>query len=234
MIYYLFQLPYRQLEGFTRALSRYGEVKPIDHSTIHERSMKLDLAINAETSDDMIISVDASGIKVANRGEWMRERWKRRRGYVKIHFAVDITTKNIVSFEVTDEGVGDNKKFRDLIAKAEKQGNVRRVLADGAYDTKDNFDYVEEKGIEAGIKVQKDSSTKARGSPARKKAVLEFKELGYEGWRAKKGYGHRWISETVFSGFKGMFGEFVRAKAIENMVKEIGLKVVVFNTMMRA
>jgi len=233
MIYYLFQLPYRQLEGFTRALSSYGRVRPIDHSTIHERLMKLDLGINAEMDGDLIIAVDASGIKVTNRGEWIREQWKKRRGYVKIHFAVDITTKNIVSFEVTDESVGDNRKFKELVEHAGEWGKVRRVLADGAYDTRDDFDCLEEKGIEPGIKVRKDSSPRARGSPARQKAVLEFKELGYAGWKAKKGYGQRWIAETVFSGLKGMFGEFARAKAFGNMIKEIGLKVFVFNTMMR-
>jgi hypothetical protein len=41
---------------------------------IHERFMKLDLGINAGTSDELIIAVDVSGIKVANRGEWMREK----------------------------------------------------------------------------------------------------------------------------------------------------------------
>jgi hypothetical protein len=40
--------------------------------------------------------------------------------------------------------------------------------------------------------------------------------------------------EAVFFGFRGMFGEFVRAKAIGNMAKEIGLKAVVFNARMRA
>jgi hypothetical protein len=32
----------------------------------------------------------AVATKVANREEWMREKWNRRRGYLKIHFAVDI------------------------------------------------------------------------------------------------------------------------------------------------
>jgi hypothetical protein len=40
--------------------------------------------------------------------------------------------------------------------------------------------------------------------------------------------------DTVFFGFKGMFGGFVRAKAIGNMAKEIGLKAFVFNAMLGA
>ena len=67
---------------------------------------------------------------------------------------------------------------------------------------KEIFDYLEEKRIEAGIKVRKNSSTRSSGSPSRKKAVLELKELGYDRWKEKKGYGYRWMSETVFSSFK--------------------------------
>ena len=209
VIYYIFGIPYRQLEGFTRALSKYCDLKPVCHSTIYERSTKLNLNINIGNTDDMIISVDASGIKVSNRGKWIREKWKKRRGYLKIHFAVDIKTKNIVSFEVTDESVRDNKKLKDLVEKADERGNVNKVLADGAYNLKEIFDYLEEKRIETGIKVRKNSSTRSIVSSARKKAVLEFKKLGYDKWKEKKGYGHRWMSETVFSCFKNMFGEFI-------------------------
>ena len=90
--------------------------------------MKLDLGINAETGDDLIIAVDASGVKVANRGEWIREKWKKRRGYLKIHFAVDIETKNIVSFEVTDESVGDHKKFKEVVTQQGGPGDGVRIF----------------------------------------------------------------------------------------------------------
>ena len=37
-----------------------------------------------------MIAVDATGIKVTNCGDWMR---RKRKGYVKIHVAVDTKTK---------------------------------------------------------------------------------------------------------------------------------------------
>ena len=51
---------------------------------------------------------------------------------------------------------------------------------------KEIFDYLEEKGIEAGIKVRKNSSTRSSGSPSHKKAVLELKELGYDRWKERE------------------------------------------------
>ena len=68
-------------------------------------------------SEEIIIAVDSTGIKVHN-GEWMREKYKRRRGWIKIHFAVDVQTKQVVAYEVTDEQVHDNKEFKDLVEKS--------------------------------------------------------------------------------------------------------------------
>jgi hypothetical protein len=47
--------------------------------------------------------VDSTGIKVANRGEWMRDKWNRRRGFLKIHVGVDVNSKKIRALKITDE-----------------------------------------------------------------------------------------------------------------------------------
>jgi hypothetical protein len=70
--------------------------------------------------DDLIIAVDGSDIKVSNRGEWMRHKWKVRRGYLKIHIAVDVKQKRILALKVTDEEVGgcSNRSLRKPPGKA--------------------------------------------------------------------------------------------------------------------
>ena len=54
-----------------------------------------------------MITVDSTGIKVTNRGQWMNEKWstQNRKGYLKIHVAVNIKTKEILALKVTDEKV---------------------------------------------------------------------------------------------------------------------------------
>jgi hypothetical protein len=52
-------------------------------------------------------------------------------------------------------------------------GNVRRVLADGACDSKNNFRMLASNNIEAVIRVRKNASLKADGCMPRKFAVLE-------------------------------------------------------------
>jgi IS5 family transposase len=106
------------------------------------------------------------------------------------------------------------------------------VLADSAYDSRENFDFLEAKGIEPGIRVKRGASGKARGSWARRRAAREFLK-GEERWKRKIDYGKRWIVEGVFSSFKRTFGEFVRAKKFEHMVREIVLKTLTYNLMLQ-
>ena len=49
-------------------------------------------------------------------------------------------------------------------------------------------------------------------------------------WKDSVRYGQRWIVETVFSCIKRMFGrEYVTAIRFENMIKEMVLKVSLYN-----
>ena len=152
-----------------------------------------------------MIAVDCTGIKVTNRGEWMREKWNIHRGWIKVHLAVDVKTKEIVAIEVTDERVSDGSKFNSIIDQAEENLSGRKIkeaLGDGAYDRREIFDHLQQKGIQPVIKIRSNAITKARGSPARARAVRELKDLGYQSWKEKYNYGRRWTAETVFSAVK--------------------------------
>ena len=177
------------------------------------------------------IAVDASGIKVADRGEWIRRRWRRRRDFLKIHIAVDVETKQIVAMEVTDERTGDGRMLKPLVEQAEKHFRVIKAICDGAYDSRFNFTFLEERGIEPAIKVRKNSSRRARGCPARKRVVVEHLR-DPEGWKRRVDYGLRWMVETAFSTFKRLFGEHVRAISLPNMIREMLLKASLYNLFM--
>jgi len=230
-IHTYFRLPYRQLEGFTRALTKWEpRLKVADYTTICRRvnSLDMDLDPNIDREQDLVIALDASGIKVTNRGEWMRRKWKARRGYLKVHLAVDVRSKQILSMKVTDEKVGDGRVLKPLVKKAQKHGEVKRALADGGYDSKENFNFLAEEGIDPAIKVRKNSSKKARGCWARKIVVTQYLR-NPEGWKKKVGYGLRWMAETAFSTIKRLFGEHVTSRKFPNMVKEMLLKAALYN-----
>ena len=93
----------------------------------------------------------------------------------------------------------------------------RRFYEDKAYDV--NL----QDWVEVVVPPRKNASTR-RGHPARRKAVREFKKLGYNRWREEKGYGVRWRIESLFSAVKRTFGESVRATSFLGQVVEAKLK----------
>ena len=228
-----FHLPYRQTEGVVRVYTD-SKVRSIpDYSTINRRVNKLDIRINKRIGNDIVIVLDSTGIKVTNRGEWLPHKWNIRKGYLKIHVAVDVKKKKIVSLEVTTEEVYDGMMLRKLIenaAAAAENNNVKRVIADGAYDSKENFRYLFDNDIEAAIKVRKNSSADKITNSHPRKIVVQQQLKNFEKWKDSVSYGYRWIAETVFSSIKRMFGEYVSARKYSNMVKEMMLKASLYNT----
>jgi hypothetical protein len=172
----LFHLPYRQTEGFMKALRRFdSRIEVPDYSTIDRRVSKLGIKLDEKDyGDDIVLAVDGSCIKVSNRGEWIRHKWKVKRGYLKIHIAVDMKRKRILALEVTDEKVGDGQMLQPLVEEASKKGKIAKTIGDGAYDTKSNFRYLDDKGIEPVIKVRKNASSRAGGCMPRKLVAQEY------------------------------------------------------------
>jgi len=230
-VHLLFHLPYRQTEGFLKALRRYdSRIHVPDYSTIDRRVNRLDVRLDEEDyGDDLILAVDGSGIKVSNRGDWIRHKWKVKRGYLKIHIAVDVKRKKILALKVTDERVGDGRMLQPLIEEASKKGSkIAKTIGDGAYDTKSNFRYLASKKIEAVIKVRKNASSRAGGCIPRKLVAQEYLR-DPEAWKRSHGYGQRWIAESTFSSLKRTFGEYVSARSMRNMAQEIMLKASLYN-----
>jgi hypothetical protein len=117
--------------------------------------------------NDIVIALDSTGIKVANRGEWMQHKWHvRKKGYLKIHVVavVDITKKKrILSLEVTSEEVHDDgKMLNKLVDSASENNNLKGILADGMYydSNNRNFRYLSKSHIKPGIKTRSNSKVK--------------------------------------------------------------------------
>ena len=235
-----FHLPYRQTEGVVREHAS-NKLPSIPHySNINRRINNLDIKINEDNmksslyDDNFVIAIDATGVKITNRGEWIRHKWHIKRGYLKIHVAADIKSKRIVSLEVTSEEVHDGKVLPKLIDDITIKQNkeIDMTIADGAYDNNNNFQILSFKGIKPGIKVRKNSVCRKTNHYLRNKTV-KMQKNNLQQWKDSVRYGQRWIAETVFSCIKRMFGEYVTAIRLENMIKEIMLKASLYNWFQR-
>ena len=232
-----FHLPYRQTEGVVREHASNTLPSIPDYSNISRRINRLDIKISSEDelsvhADNFVIAIDSTGIKVTNRGEWILHKWNVKRGYLKIHVAVDIKRKRILSLYVTSsEQVHDGQVLpilvEDITIKQNKE--IDMTIADGAYDSNNNFQFLSFKGIQPAIKVRKNSRCKKTNHYLRNKTVKMQKD-DIDKWKDSVCYGQRWIVESVFSCIKRMFGrEYVTAIRFENMIREMVLKASLYN-----
>jgi Transposase DDE domain len=217
LAYSFLHLPYRQLEGFLRALSGFVPgLSSADYTTLWQRISNLDLNIPVP-DNDIVVAVDSTGMKVTSRGDWMREKHGiERKGWIKVHVAVDVETRRPITFEITDERTADQDMVKPLLTDIKLMDS----LMDGAYDKEEVFKFIKEKGVAMpGIKIRKNAIVKAGSERA--ESVLEFRKYGYDSWKKVHHYGKRWAAESVFSAIKRIFGENVRATSKKGMFDEV-------------
>ena len=211
---------YRALEGIVMALSkRLNNFPVISFSQIRRRMLTLPVLFDAK-SNELVVGADGTGIKVSNSGQWIREAWDVRRGWIKVVILGDIEG-NIVDIRIGNEALDERASARGMLRK--NSTNIKKALMDGLHDCEDTFDLCDELGIEAGIKIRENANDEGLG--ARPREVRLYKNIGYKIWAKEKGYGMRWPStEGIFSGVKGIFGESVKSHKTRNMYHEAKLK----------
>ena len=142
----------------------FGWVIPIGYSAeerdIDETSLARDITLAT------LIAILAS----------LRNKWKIRKGWIKVHIAVDVKTKKLLALEATDERVSDGKMLKPLIEQVkERGGRVSRVYRHGGYDSEEDFNYLAENSIKLVIKIRNNSYTKSRvHHPELKEVEMKF------------------------------------------------------------
>jgi DDE family transposase len=63
--------------------------------------------------------------------------------------------------EVTSEEVHDGKMLKNLIDNPSGNNNLKGIVADGMYDSNNNFRYLSKKHIKPGIKTRSNSKVKS-------------------------------------------------------------------------
>lgn len=216
----------RKLEGVMNKLSHFiPRLKSCDHSTIIERLNKLDLVPDFDRSKSYRIAIDSTGNKLTNRGEYITKKWKVRRDWVKVSIVIDRFTQELLDIEVAlDKEASDSslaKKHLDNLQDVK----IEDFAADGAYYEKELYDILDKRNIQPVIKMRKDALP--NGLDPMHSAVREMERLGgYEPWRDKYKYGHRWNIEGYNSSTKRTFGECLRMHNKENCLKEAKMKFV--------
>ena len=242
----LFHLGYRQLQVFMDDVFAFLNFPIPNFRTFWWRlevMEKQELKFNLSDDRKIDVAVDSTGLKLENDGEYRTTKYGKRKIWAKMHANINIATNEAVNIIVTEDNVGDCKKFKPLIEPLKE--HINSVRGDKGYDTSKNFEYCERNGIKAIIPVKINASPSGRG--ARKKAVREQfdippthsrlnsfdktkrRETKQKDWKDKTKYGFRWYVEGFYSRFKRIFGESVFSRKWKNIRKEIITKVNILN-----
>ena len=227
-----FHLPYRQLEGFARGLGKLIDLPTPDYSTFSLRlpQIKLEPDPNIDPNEPVVLAIDASGMRLTHKGQWCYQSLKRK-NWVKIHVAVDVKSKQVISLHLSPGSQHDTQFFDVLVKKASERVKISKVLADCGYDSNKNHAILKRKRIESGILPRLASGLPWSREPtpgARASVVLRWR-ADPERWKDEVGYRQRQSVESYFAAFKRIFGECVQNGRWENVLEELYLKVWLYN-----
>jgi hypothetical protein len=217
---------YRGVEGITRAVVEAGKLPHYnDFSTINRRVNKMSTKITLPAKGDVYASTDGTGIKLNMSGEYFQDKYgDGKKKYIKVVITADPTTKDLLKVDASLEGeeLSEPQTAMTHIAELEAEGlNVVKFWGDGSFDVHELFDFLDHYSIESAVKISKDAVIDPEGSVRRNIEVRLFQKLGYKQWAEQKEYGKRWLgTEGIISAVKRCFGERVRSKKEENMLKE--------------
>lgn len=148
--------------------------------------------------------------------------------YVKLHAAIEIEHRSIVSFHFTRTNVHEVTQLESLL---EPLWDIGDVYADSGYLSVDNCWTIVMKGGTPFIHPKKNTSGKNRRENPFTEMIQRYKQNKAE-WLKK--YHQRSVIEAVFSSLKRRLGGFVTSIKRGIQFIEIALKIIVYNLMILA
>ncbi|QRF76199.1 Transposase DDE domain protein [Thermoplasmatales archaeon] len=168
----VFNASFRSLESYMRIFQEILGIPGISYSSIFRRIRKIKVPEIMNPSSS--VAVDSTGFKTTIRGDWLSNKWaKKRKGWIKLHVSADTERIMASRISITMEHSHDATQFTRLIT-----GSEQRVFADKAYDSRKIFNILRNNGSEAIIPLRKNFSTLSRTSPLRGKTAREIRKLG--------------------------------------------------------
>jgi hypothetical protein len=233
----LLQLPLRHAEGFLCSLfDMMGLALDVpDHTTLSRRGKKLKVSLRVPKKLGRIdLVIDSSGLAIFGEGEWAaaKHRGKGIRGWKKLHLGVDgdgvIVGQRLTDASVDDGnvGVGVGVDFVDGVP-----GKVRRIIGDGAYDSRALYDAAISRGAKVVVPSIKTAQTGGRGCRARDRIVRRIRKVGRRQWKKESGYHQQARAENTFMRYKRILDDRLHARDEDGQSVEARLACSILNRM---
>ena len=230
----LFRLPWRQTEGLLASIfTLLGlGLKAPDHTTLSRRSSGLRVELHRLPRTEPIhLIVDATGLAIVGQGQWAAAKWgeRGRRGWRKLHVAVDESGR-VLAADLTDRAVSDAEVLPGLMDEITEP--IRRLTADGGYDTCDVYAAARSRGARVVVPPRRDAVVSGDPVLADRDAHIEkIAEVGRRRWRLEAGQHAQARAENTFFRYKRLFCGRLRARSEPAQKNEIRVGCNILNRM---
>ena len=230
-----YHLPLRSAQGLVSSFMQLLNLDlPIPHySTLSRRARSLDVPLSAQIRKGPLhLVIDSTGLKLYGEGEWrVRGRgWTKRRTWRKLHLAMDGETQQITSALITAKEVVDPRALPRLLKEVE--GQIERVTADGAYDSRQCYKAIHKRGAQAIIPPRQGSTLwEDEYLRDRNENLRGVRRHGIKGWKKKSGYHRRSLVETAMFRLKALFTDKLRNREVERQRTEARIRCAALNRM---
>jgi IS5 family transposase len=236
----VFNLPYRQTEGFGRSLLTLlaAEVAVPDYSTLCKRSATLEVKLpRRQAGEALHLVVDSTGLKIYGEGEWKvrQHGYSKRRTWRKLHLSVDEATQTIRAVVLTEAGVHDADAGCQLLD--ETDAVIEQVSGDGTYDKRKFYQACAKHRVQRiavppqrNARIWQHGNTKKPPLP-RDQNLRRIRRGGRKRWKQEAGYHRRSLAETAVFRFKIIFGNTLRARTLPRQITEAHIKCAALNRM---
>ena len=149
-----------------------------------------------------------------------------KRGWIKLHSIVDISTRVILNYNITDTHTSDIKGMLSMIENLPAIGNGRLFCLDKAYLARQICDMIAQRGWIPRIMPKSNTVYKNNGSQAWGDMLRTYRdqqELFLDE------YHQRSIIEAVFGAIKKMYGDQLRSRIFERQKRDVTIRIICYN-----
>ena len=159
---------------------------------------------------------------------------RTRRGWRKLHLALDADSGDIIAQTLTGQGTGDASQVEPLLDHID--GPIGQFTADGAYDGKPTYDSVINHSAAAAIVIPPRANavepSDDRPPGQRDQHTAAISRDGRMRWQVSTGYGKRSLVETAIGRYKSIIGPRLRARLFPAQQTEAAIGCAVLNRML--
>jgi hypothetical protein len=231
----VYHLPLRATQGLTASLIRLLKVNlpAPDYSTLSRRARSLQLSLCAQSTKQIKhLVIDSTGLKLYGEGEWRvrQHGWAKHRTWRKLHLCIDADSHQVTAALITNKDVVDPRGLPRLLKQVETP--VERVYADGAYDSRECYKSLFQRGARAIIPPRKGSVVwKDEYLCDRNSNLQQVERFGAKGWKRKVKYHRRSLVECAIFRLKTLFTDRLRARAVDRQRTEVMVRCRALNRM---